>query len=351
MAKIKLVLSFDYELPLGGTKNYKKGLFEPTEQLLSLAHSLNVPISLFADICSAEFFKKWDEKNYFIPFVNQLHTVLKGGNEVQLHIHPHWITSKYENAEFVPSEDFMLGTFKKMPELYSIDKIIKNSANSLNDICSSAIPGYKCISYRAGGFNLEPNSDIIFNTLAENGIKIDSSIIKNYYLHTEFVTINYHGMPKQANWFINNGELRKPSNIGIFEIPIAAKPKTFITNFPDKMRRKMHKERAYNHEGKGYGIKLGGLTLKDKLLQSISPRMLTFDVHSHRVKDLISIIVYNLKKYNEEGTIYLSVLSHPKAMGSYHFSLMKGFVDAIKLIYKNKVEFTRYKDISDELNL
>jgi hypothetical protein len=347
MVKIKLILSFDYELPLGRSKNYQKGLFDPTEQLLNLAHSLNVPICLFADICSAEFFKKWDEKNYYIPFVNQLHTALKIGNEVQLHIHPHWITSKFENGEFIPSEDFMLSKFKNLTGSNSIEQIIKNSAASLNEICDSASPGYKCTSYRAGGFNLEPESETIVKTLIECGIKIDSSIIKNYYWHPEFVYVNYRGMPKQSNWFIgNNGNLRIPANSGLYEVPIAAKPKNFITNFPDKLRRKIHKDRKYNSEGKGYGIKLSGLTFKDKIYQSIAPRMLTFDVHSQRVSDLLSIIDYNLKKYRNEDTIYLSILSHPKAMGEYHLELMKQFVQSIKTNYKETVEFIKYQDIN-----
>jgi hypothetical protein len=79
--------------------------------------------------------------------------------------------------------------------------------------------------------------------------------------------------------------------------------------------------------------------------------MLTFDVHSHRVKDLISIIEYNFKKYNAEKTIYLSVLSHPKTMGTYHFSLMKGFVEGLKEKYNNSIEFTTYQNIASELNL
>ena len=55
---IKILLTFDYELPLGGVSSYNKGIFEPTEKLLSLVNKLGIPIVLFSDICSVIQFEK-----------------------------------------------------------------------------------------------------------------------------------------------------------------------------------------------------------------------------------------------------------------------------------------------------
>ena len=44
MTKINLILTFDYELPLGGCNSYTKGIFEPTEALINLANKKKIKI-------------------------------------------------------------------------------------------------------------------------------------------------------------------------------------------------------------------------------------------------------------------------------------------------------------------
>ena len=290
MNKLKLILSFDYELPLGHATNYNKGLFDPASNLLNLAKELKIPINLFADVCSAMKFRKWNEKAYFIPFVSQVQTAIKDGNDVQLHIHPHWMNSQFKDGDFIPSKFYTLSDFKNEPSPLTIPEIIDNSAAFLKEICSEAASNYKCIAYRGGGFNLEPDTKTILSQLYKNGIRMDSSIIKGFYWRPEFLLADYRKTPKQANWILDlDGDFSKPGDSGILEIPIIGKPKNFITNFPDKQKRKKHKDRIYNHEGKGYGTKLSGLTIKDIIRASFSPRMFSFDSNSTELKDLLSI--------------------------------------------------------------
>ena len=91
MKKIKILLTFDYELPLGKANDYQRGLFAPAGKLIQLANRIGVPIVLFTDICSAIKFKEWDYNNYYLPFKNQVGQALQEGHDLQLHIHPHWM--------------------------------------------------------------------------------------------------------------------------------------------------------------------------------------------------------------------------------------------------------------------
>ncbi len=111
MKKLKIVLSFDHELPLGGSRSYSTSLFDPTDHIIKLADELNVPISLFTDILCAIRFKEWDEKGFFQPYREQFMHAIRGNHEVQLHIHPHWIDTEYQNGTFVPSTNYALGDF------------------------------------------------------------------------------------------------------------------------------------------------------------------------------------------------------------------------------------------------
>jgi len=350
MNKLKLLLSFDYELPLGGVRSYEKGLFESATKIINLGNQLNAPVNLFADICSAIKFKVWDEKNYFIPFKNQIQRALKDGHDVQLHLHPHWLNSEYKDGRYIPSKWNMLSHFKDEPYPNNIEGIVKTGTDFLTELCVDVKKDYKCIAYRAGGFNLYPETEKILTALYQNGIRIDSSIPKNYYLKTDQITIDHRNMPKKANWFIPiNGPVNAESDSGLFEISIAGKPKNFISNFPTHIKKRMYKDRVYNSTGYGHIGKQSSFI--DLVRLSFAPRMLGFDLYTQSINELMNILKYNIELYKNEKSVYLSVISHPKAMGDYHVSLMKNFIEKTREKYGNFVEFISYRQAYDELQL
>ncbi len=153
--KLKLILSFDHELPLGGVRtSYKEAMFDPTDRLFDLAKEIDVPVVLFTDILCAYRFREWDHNNFFKPYTEQLKTACIGGHDVQLHLHPHWLTSKFENQTFIPSRDYKLADFIGH-SIYPTDKIVKTGCDLLNEILLTDHPEYKCLAFRAGGITLK----------------------------------------------------------------------------------------------------------------------------------------------------------------------------------------------------
>jgi hypothetical protein len=189
-------LTFDHELPLGKIKtSYKASLFEPTERVMSLADKCGVKVTLFTDILCAERFKEWDNANFYVPYHEQLQHAIKSGHDVQLHIHPHWLTTTFNENTFIPSTDFGLSDFKNNNEFGGIHGIIKQSIESLNAICKAANPDYKCIAYRAGGYNIAPETKHIFQALYHEGIRYDSSMIKGYYFKSGISEVDFRELP------------------------------------------------------------------------------------------------------------------------------------------------------------
>jgi len=89
MNHLKLLLTFDYELPLGGiVKSYRHSLFDPTDRLMELLEKLKVPAVFFADILSYVKFGEWDETGFAQAFKNQMQQAIYKGHDVQLHLHP-----------------------------------------------------------------------------------------------------------------------------------------------------------------------------------------------------------------------------------------------------------------------
>ncbi|HLP05769.1 MAG TPA: hypothetical protein VK152_10105 [Paludibacter sp.] len=338
---IKLFLTFDHELPLGKLKtSYEASLFEPTQKVFKLAKELGVNVTLFTDILCSHRYKEWDPQNFYIPYKNQLQNALSEGHDVQLHTHPHWLTSKYEKGIFIPSADFGLSNFSGNSELGGISGIINLGINGLTEICKTVKPDYNCIAYRAGGFNIAPETFDIFNTLYNQGIRYDSSMSRGYYFKSGISEVDFRRIPQLSNWVIDpENSFIASKHDGILEIPIASMPKTPF-EMPTMFKMKKYASRAPITHGEVIHS-TGNISKIAKLNMMFSARMLTFDNYTLSLMYLMRILEYNIKKYESHETLMLSIISHPKSMGDYSFDLMKGFVNEVHKRYPH-AEFLTY---------
>ena len=77
MIKTTLLLTFDYELPLGGiAKSFEHSLFDPARRLLEVLKKPNVPAVFFVDILSYLRFKELGVTGYTVPFENQIREII-----------------------------------------------------------------------------------------------------------------------------------------------------------------------------------------------------------------------------------------------------------------------------------
>ena len=79
-----------------------------------------------------------------------------------------------------------------------------------------------------------------------------------------------------------------------------------------------------------------------------NPIVLSFDRDYMTLNMLDKIVNYNVKKFQHEKEIFLTVISHPKSMGKYHLNLMKDFVLSMKKKYGDDLSFVTYRSISDK---
>ncbi|WP_299465622.1 hypothetical protein [uncultured Microscilla sp.] len=348
--KVKLLLTFDYELPMGSCSNYNKGVFTPSEKILEVAEDFNVPVVLFADICSAQMFKDWDYEGFYLPFKKQLHTALKLNHDVQLHIHPHWLLSEFKDSNYIPSPKLGLNEYVHENPPLNISGIIENAVNEMVNICKEVKPDYQCIAYRAGCYSIQPTTDKIFQALYQQGIRIDSSVVRGLFWKTEALSVDYRQVFQKSGWTVNlQGELDKEANEGLFEVPVTTMP-AFIGNRLTRIKKKLlnkekYRQLKYDDAGSGFS---GPPTnsRKYKIMNAIhSPFVLSFDNMTTDVNLIDQIIAYNLKKYKDTENLILCANSHPKCFGVHQFQLFK---DSIKLIqdkYGDVIEFTTFDQI------
>lgn len=357
MKKIKILITFDYELPLGAAKDYQKALFQPADQLIRLANEIKVPIVLFTDICSAIRFKEWDHSGFYVPFKNQIQGALKDGHDVQLHIHPHWMSSSFADGSFNPSLDFSLSDFKVEKSGLTIEQIIDKAFDELTMISKEVLPDYRCTAFRAGGYDVEPESKRILNKLYDLGVRVESSVIKELYLDYNFSHIDYTNAPAASQWPISkNGPLIKPSaNADLLELPITSRPVTLWDIASRRIKKTvkggLYRSRIYANGGKGFAAAQGKQSFSSKVKKIFNPVVLSLDKEYIEYEDLKSIVDYNVDLYkNEERDLFLTVIGHPKSMGKYHLQLMKQFVEGMRKQYGDQVSFIAYRDIKQSVH-
>ena len=343
--KIRVFLTFDHELPLGGLSvSYENALFAPTRKVMELADKYGVKVTLFTDILCAYRYKEWDCRNFYVPYTHQLQDAIGKGHDVQLHIHPHWLTATFDGSCFVPSNDFLLSDFKDDSMYGGIPGVIRLSIDSLNDICVPADGNYKCIAFRAGGYAVYPDSDILFDSLYNQGVRYDSSMAKGYYFCSGLSTVDFRKLPKVPNWMIDPADYHSPlsDKPGLLEIPIATIPKTLF-EIPTRFKLKKYAGRAVENRGKMIHQDTKD-NLSSKLKALFSARMLTFDNHTLSLHYLLKIFRYNINLYKDkQEEIMFAVISHPKSMGDYSFELMEGFISFVQKSYP-MIEFTTFAE-------
>ena len=134
---MNLILTFDYELFLGDNyTSYDIILFRKTEQICEMLKKYEIKCTFFADVYSAIQHKKYGLFDYSEAFEKQIQWLVKEGHDVQLHIHPHWIMSKYVDGKWIHKKEFYrLSSFENgitddFGELHTIDSIISNGKNT-----------------------------------------------------------------------------------------------------------------------------------------------------------------------------------------------------------------------------
>lgn len=346
---IHIILSFDYELPLGGVAHsFTQSLFEPTAALLDTAKELSVPIVLFADVLSFLVFEKNGIESYTKNFKKQIQQSLQQGHDVQLHLHPHWLDSSVSESTLISSGNFLLADFEHRPYPNNIPGIIEKGKQALERIAQEIDPDYTCLAYRGGGYNLAPATANILQALQNNGILFDSSLSPGYFFASDRSVVDYQHTPRKKNWFLDpQGDFSKEGQNGILEIPIASMKKKLV-EIPGCIKAPFVKHRGCEKRGETIHLP-GRQAFRHRIKQLLSARMLSFDNHTYPLNYNNQILDHYIKNTEENEDIYLCTIGHPKVMGDYALKMLRHFVHTSRKKYGNKVQFSTYRNILDTL--
>lgn len=224
-----ICITFDYELFFGNNiGTYDEVLFQPTYALIDALEKMEIPATFFADVCSIPVAKKYHQDEYVVGFQKQIQYMKQHGQDVQLHLHPHWYNSVWEGGRWnFSSSGYRLHEFGESGE---INQIIIDGIEYLKKTIFPVDPNYECIAYRAGGFSIQPHEKLI-TALYDCGIRVDSSVAPHLYTKSEANFYDYrHEIEKLNGCISDKTEWWKDNKAGknLFEIPIATVDKSPI---------------------------------------------------------------------------------------------------------------------------
>ena len=355
---LNICISFDHEIFFG--ENFfseNEILFKPTYRLMEVLVDNNVSGTFFTDVCSVLRYKSLRMAEYPELMETQLKNLTSHKQDIQLHIHSHWYKSEYKNGKWNFDENsyriHSFGFNNEDPDVLTANKIIKDTKVYLETLLKTVDPDYKCIAFRAGGFCLQPEQKLL-SALIENGIIIDSSVVKHLNSEFENHSFSFLNVPKDTNWWINpeGGIERKAEPYpakNIFEVPIGSLIKKPLKWYLSKSNVPFI---LPDQRGTYIPLNIPELNQFQKIrdrLQGIwsSPIMLSLD--SYRDDILIGIIKEYLKDQDcSAKEHYISVICHPKIMGDDHISNVDSFIKKTKKISPH-IKFTSMREIYNNI--
>lgn len=312
---LNIYLTLDYELYFGHTPgSANKCIIEPTNRLMDITERTGARMTYFIDAGYIVRLEKYKLQHPelevdYQKVCDQLKSLVRQGNDCQLHIHPHWEDAKYENKRWV----FDVSRYKLADfNLEEILDIFNRYSTSLANIT-----GQKIHSYRAGGWCLQP-FDLVKPSFEKHQIKIDSTVFPGGSNDSEMYHYDFRGIESNKPYRFENDLCEQDKNGQFMELPIAAmtySPFFFWQLFGwGRLLPSRHKP-----IGDGYPIETPGsrkklLTQKSNLpvsLDGFFSNKLNKALRNNQCNDLV-------------------IIGHPKACTLYSLEQLEKFINSNK---------------------
>lgn len=295
--------------------------------LIEIADRTSVKMIFFIDV---GYLKKLDEYKTISAVGHQRKLVreqiaelIDKGHDCQLHIHPHWEDTIHDGTQWIMKTDrYKLADFK--------DEEARNLVLEYKKILESWT-GQKVHSYRAGGWCLQPFSQVR-DAFLEAGIKYDSTVFPGGKFTAGNYYYDYTSAPDLSSWKFENDLVKIDENGSFTEIPISSQYYSPLF-FSRLFFLGRYNPKAHKPMGDGYPMPSPGLR-KKMLTQGMK---LSASCDGYFVTKMDEVLERNIAKGFSE-TVYLG---HPKACTFFALQKLEEFI----LRHRNNHRFVTFNDL------
>jgi hypothetical protein len=351
---INLLITADYELFLGRNfLSHDEVLFEPTRELLDMADRIDTPVTLFADVCSVWAHRENGLDEYADEFEHQMRDAVSRGHDVQLHIHPHWLLSRFRDGEWhISTEKMYAAELGYDSDPFSAPSVIDRGVTYLNGLLQPVKSEYKCMAFRAAGLALQPRERELIAALLENGIQIDSSVAKGVRFELDTVEVDYRKVPSSANWYMSpESGIEEDSREGLFEVPVG----TFRTDISTRIGFLVRRAKSVRML-RGTGISRSKRQTRWSNLRTMLMYNLRYlytnpwfnlscDTKGYNLRMLLDGFDEYMRRHGADDEIFLAMINHPKMMFAQQLKLLELFVTEVGNKYKDRIRFNTFPEV------
>ena len=310
---MKISITYDYELFFGDTTGTaERCILQPTRDLIELAKRTNAKFTFFIDVGYLKKLKEYKsahpilEKDYQ-AVSDQIKKLTELGHACELHIHPHWEDSEFENGQWnMVVKRYKLADFEEG----DAKKIIEEYYHLLAEIT-----GVKPTCYRAGGWCLQPfRYKDIFEQL---GLRIDSTSFRggsnkkgNYYY-------DFANLPDKDSWKFANDFCNEDENGNLIEIPIASQKYSSLFFWKLFLLGRLSPDK---HKPIGNGFPMASPGLRKEMLTN--GKLLCSSVDGYFVTKLDK----SIKEYSKRNWERVVFIGHPKANTKFALDKLEKFI-------------------------
>ena len=310
---MNIYLTLDYELfLLKPGNNIDFSLINPTFDLIRILNKYQFKAIFFVDVGYLLALNRQKEKypkleNDYIKILNQLKYLESQGHEIGLHVHPHWEDCYYNGTEWkINLKRFKLSDFSKEEAHDIFTKYYHFLQFNFQN---------KIISYRAGGWCLEPFS-LIRDAMKETGIFIDSTVVPGAHYKSHTHSYDYRHFPSKDCWHFNEEPTLMDETGSFLEIPCS----------PYKLSQLYYWEKFINiffnkfqQESNGEAIRPTFFgVLKKLFFRTVD----AISIDSNKSDYLLS--AFKLKERN--GDKHFCIIGHPKCFSAETYKNVDDFL-------------------------
>ena len=313
---MQTLLTLDYEVFFGReTGSVARSVIEPTEALLALAARHASKLVFFVDAgfllrLRAEMGRSAGLREDHAALCRQIKAIARAGHEVQLHIHPHWETSRWTDAGWdIDLERFTLQSF----DAWDIERIVRTYAQALRELAGPAAAR----AYRAGGWVIQPFAPIRQALLA-NDVVIDSTVFAGGHRGGAIQPYDFREAPQLSRWRFDADPLVPDPRGPFLEVPIASRrlSPAFFWRMALAKKAGGARHRAF---GDGRAVAMEGGDLVGRLT---APSVSVVSMDGYKASFLATAYEEYLARCMEDFV----VIGHPKAFSRYSLECLDQFL-------------------------
>lgn len=305
---MKIILTLDYELYMGKiTGTPENCLVKPMDALTEAVAPYHAKFVIFAD--AAYLLRLYQLKDQYPQLQKDYDTVSRhirqlaaDGHDIQLHFHPQWIYSHWNETEKKWCLDYAHYKLSDMEPDFA-----RQTFAEAKRLLDSLLPLPTKV-FRAGGYCLDTYKDFP-DLFKENGLIADSSVARGQFRLEQFHSYDYRTVPDKTIYRFKYDLTLEEANGPFLEFSISSISLSYI-NFVFSLRRKLRKYKYALHYGDG--ISIGNSIEKRNSKRSVASRLFSTIRRTASIDGSSSMLLQDFyDKCMSDGS-ELVVIGHPK---------------------------------------